>query len=480
MLRARLYEKELERREAEANAMQASRTEIGWGHQIRSYVLQPYQLVKDLRTGHTSGRRPRCSTANSTTSCRPRWRSASMRGLRASRTWSRAALARPNFGMASAKHQIMTRRELSARGGGHTMSDMDRKLFTRPAATTPAIRSSSQRLAPRLSGQADRGGSAPDAPARRASGAAVRPGDRHVTAERLFEEATAAAIVGLAGDGLQHAAPVHRRRILREIAVDGARVYFDTNTSDHHHFLLEDDGELYDIPGSTMPGLICRSPEAQGGEDRRGGASAARDKRVRSCRHCRRSRHGLGRDGMTGRGRAATPLSRRDRRPKILLLHIAIEAGSGDAAPFSIAAAQRRDDAGREFRDGGRVVAGGEQHRLLFPGRDEAVRRPDSSECSTQPSTPSESRILRQISNSAVISTGRPARSYTTAFGAPCSAFVQIHAVGFEADETRQRQFADRPHLRLLRARLLANRQRRQNQHDGEGERQGRNLGGDP
>ena len=55
MLRARLYERELELREAEANAMQASRTEIVWGHQIRSYVLQPYQLVKDLRTGHTSG-----------------------------------------------------------------------------------------------------------------------------------------------------------------------------------------------------------------------------------------------------------------------------------------------------------------------------------------------------------------------------------------------------------------------------------------
>jgi hypothetical protein len=58
--------------------------------------------------------------------------------------------------------------------------------------------------------------------------------------------------------------------------------------------------------------------------------------------------------------------------------------------------------------------------------------------------------------------------------------FVQIHAVGFEADETRQRQFADRPHLRLLRARLSGIDQRRQNQHDGEGERQGRNLGGDP
>jgi peptide chain release factor 2 len=54
MLRARLYERELKIREEKAAAAQAARTDIGWGHQIRSYVLQPYQMVKDLRTGVTS------------------------------------------------------------------------------------------------------------------------------------------------------------------------------------------------------------------------------------------------------------------------------------------------------------------------------------------------------------------------------------------------------------------------------------------
>ncbi len=55
MLRARLYELELEKREQEAQAAAAGKSDIGWGHQIRSYVLHPYQMVKDLRTGVETG-----------------------------------------------------------------------------------------------------------------------------------------------------------------------------------------------------------------------------------------------------------------------------------------------------------------------------------------------------------------------------------------------------------------------------------------
>ncbi|MCP4935433.1 MAG: peptide chain release factor 2 [bacterium] len=58
MLKARLYEEELKKREEESQAQAAQKTDIGWGHQIRSYVLQPYQMVKDLRTGVESTNPP--------------------------------------------------------------------------------------------------------------------------------------------------------------------------------------------------------------------------------------------------------------------------------------------------------------------------------------------------------------------------------------------------------------------------------------
>ena len=83
-------------------------------------------------------------------------------------------------------------------------------------------------------------------------------GDRHVTAEKLFEEALAADLpVSLATvyNTLHQFTDVG---LLREIAVDGARVYFDTNVSEHHHFLVDGEG-LVDIPGAHVDSRrICR------------------------------------------------------------------------------------------------------------------------------------------------------------------------------------------------------------------------------
>lgn len=73
-------------------------------------------------------------------------------------------------------------------------------------------------------------------------------GHRHLTAEMLYEEATQARVpVSLATvyNTLHQFTEV---RLLRQIAVDGSKTYFDTNVTDHHHFFLEDRNELVDIP----------------------------------------------------------------------------------------------------------------------------------------------------------------------------------------------------------------------------------------
>ncbi|MBU3888881.1 transcriptional repressor [Methylosinus sporium] len=86
-------------------------------------------------------------------------------------------------------------------------------------------------------------------------------GDRHVTAEKLFEEALAADLpVSLATvyNTLHQFTDVG---LLREIAVDGARIYFDTNVSEHHHFLLDGEG-LVDIPGAHVDVASLPAPPA--------------------------------------------------------------------------------------------------------------------------------------------------------------------------------------------------------------------------
>ena len=90
MLRARLYEMELKKREEKALADNAAKTDIGWGHQIRSYVLQPYQMVKDLRPACRPPTPRPCSTATSTSSWKPSSRAKrSAAGRRRWRMWSR-------------------------------------------------------------------------------------------------------------------------------------------------------------------------------------------------------------------------------------------------------------------------------------------------------------------------------------------------------------------------------------------------------
>ena len=88
-------------------------------------------------------------------------------------------------------------------------------------------------------------------------------GDRHLTAEMLYEEATKAKVpVSLATvyNTLHQFTDVG---LLRQVAVDGSKTYFDTNTTAHHHFFVEGDNALVDIPGAEE--IVSKMPVAPAG-----------------------------------------------------------------------------------------------------------------------------------------------------------------------------------------------------------------------
>jgi Fur family transcriptional regulator, iron response regulator len=77
-------------------------------------------------------------------------------------------------------------------------------------------------------------------------------GDRHVTAEMLHEEANSASIPVSLATVYNTLHQLTEAGLLRELAVEGSKMWFDTNTTEHHHFLLEDDNQLLDIPGAGV------------------------------------------------------------------------------------------------------------------------------------------------------------------------------------------------------------------------------------
>jgi Fur family iron response transcriptional regulator len=84
------------------------------------------------------------------------------------------------------------------------------------------------------------------------AGLLFRHDDRHVTAEELHEEAVAAGIPVSLATVYNTLHQFTGAGLLRELSVDGARTYFDTNTGNHHHFYCEEDGSLIDIDGDSI------------------------------------------------------------------------------------------------------------------------------------------------------------------------------------------------------------------------------------
>ena len=85
------------------------------------------------------------------------------------------------------------------------------------------------------------------------------PGDRHVTAEQLHQEASAGRIRVSLATVYNTLHQFTSAGLLREVVVQPGRSYFDTNTSDHHHFFIEANGHLQDIPGDSV--VLAKLPE---------------------------------------------------------------------------------------------------------------------------------------------------------------------------------------------------------------------------
>ena len=83
-------------------------------------------------------------------------------------------------------------------------------------------------------------------------------GNRHVTPEALYEQATSLKIPVSLATVYNTLHQFTEAGLLNEIAVDGSRVYFDTNVTPHHHFLLGETNELFDIPGEALPVRFVR------------------------------------------------------------------------------------------------------------------------------------------------------------------------------------------------------------------------------
>jgi Fur family iron response transcriptional regulator len=88
-------------------------------------------------------------------------------------------------------------------------------------------------------------------------------GDRHITAEVLFDEATRARVPVSLATVYNTLHQFTEAGLLRQLAVDGAKSYFDTNPSEHHHFFLEDEGELVDMPNAGIS--VTELPEPPAG-----------------------------------------------------------------------------------------------------------------------------------------------------------------------------------------------------------------------